>query len=69
MPIGLRQRTHPDVDLMRIDAAMFENACTCVPKNAKAVDPLTKAPSEVAPEQLKELGIRILSESEFVALL
>jgi aspartyl-tRNA synthetase len=29
------------------------------PKNAKAVCPLTKAPSEVAAEQLKELGIRI----------
>jgi aspartyl-tRNA synthetase len=29
------------------------------PKNAKAIDPLTKAPSEVSPVQLKELGISI----------
>ncbi len=32
------------------------------PKNAKAIDPLTKAPSEVSAEQLKELGIRITAQ-------
>lgn len=32
------------------------------PKNAKAIDPLTKAPSEVSAEQLKELGIRIAAQ-------
>jgi aspartyl-tRNA synthetase len=31
------------------------------PKNAKAVDPLTKAPSEVSDVQLKELGLQIKS--------
>jgi 2-oxoglutarate dehydrogenase E1 component len=31
------------------------------PKNAKAVDPLTKAPSEVSDVQLKELGIKIVN--------
>jgi aspartyl-tRNA synthetase len=29
------------------------------PKNARAIDPLTKAPSEVDPTQLKELGISV----------
>ncbi|MFQ5425280.1 MAG: amino acid--tRNA ligase-related protein, partial [Phycisphaerae bacterium] len=30
------------------------------PKNARAICPLTDAPSQVAPEQLKELGIRLV---------
>lgn len=34
------------------------------PKNARAVDPLTKAPSDVSPEQLKELGIAIVAEKK-----
>ncbi|HUN80485.1 MAG TPA: aspartate--tRNA ligase, partial [Phycisphaerae bacterium] len=32
------------------------------PKNARAIDPLTKAPSEVSPEQLMELGISITAQ-------
>ncbi len=31
------------------------------PKNQAGVDPMSGAPSEVAPEQLAELGIRIVA--------
>jgi len=31
------------------------------PKNQAGVDPMTGAPTEVAPEQLEELGLRVVA--------
>ena len=34
------------------------------PKNQAGLDPMSGAPSDVSPEQLDELGIRIVAEPE-----
>ena len=33
------------------------------PKNQAGLDPMSGAPSEVPPEQLRELGIRLVDET------
>jgi aspartyl-tRNA synthetase len=38
----------------------FVRETQAFPKNQAGVDPMSGAPSEVPPEQLRELGIRVL---------
>ena len=54
------------IDRMLMVLAREQNLRDTVafPKNQAGVDPMTGAPTEVPPEQLEELGLRVVVEQD-----